>query len=196
VLGVGILNAYNFMDGINGITGGYSSVVILALMAVNRYHIRFIEDDFLNFVLIGLMVFNLFNFRTKALCFAGDVGSISIAFIIVFLIIKASVIDQNPIYLLFLSVYGIDSVLTIIQRILLKQNIFKAHRLHLFQLIVHQQKVSHLLVSGMYMLVQALVCGLVFFWLDYAFILQLQFGLVIILLLALVYYIVKKRISS
>lgn len=158
IVGVGIINAYNFMDGINGITGGYSTVVIGALWVVNNYHIQFISNSFIIDVLLGLTVFNLFNFRIKARCFAGDVGSVSIAFIVLFLIIKVSIVDQNPIYLLFLTVYGVDSVCTIIQRLWLKQNIFKAHRLHLFQVIVHDLNVNHLQVTAYYMAFQAFIC--------------------------------------
>ena len=82
IMGVGIINAYNFMDGINGITGGYSTIIVGALWFVNNYHSKFIENDFLIFTILGLMVFNYFNFRKKARCFAGDVGSISIAVIV------------------------------------------------------------------------------------------------------------------
>lgn len=158
IVGVGIINAYNFMDGINGITGGYSSIVLLALWFVNNNHIKFINNDFIITILLGLLVFNLFNFRKKARCFAGDVGSISIAFIVLFLIIKVSIVDQNPVYLLFLTIYGVDSIATIIQRLWLKQNIFKAHRLHLFQIIVHDFKVGHIPMALCYMLVQAVIC--------------------------------------
>ena len=147
IVGVGIINAYNFMDGINGITSGYSTIVILSLFCVNNFYIEFINNDFLIFIFISLMIFNHFNFRTKARCFAGDVGSISIAVIILFLLLKLILQDRNIIYILFLSVYGVDSVLTIIHRLILKQNIFKAHRLHLFQVIVHNKKISHLLMS-------------------------------------------------
>ena len=196
VVGVGILNAYNFMDGINGITGGYSTVVLLALLAVNNYHRHFIENDFLLFILIGLSVFNFFNFRTKALCFAGDVGSISIAFVVLFLILKVSILDNNPIYILFLSVYGVDSVLTIIQRLMLKQNIFKAHRLHLFQVIVHRKKVPHLGMSGIYMAVQSLICVLIINQLNAILSTQLLQGFFIILILCLIYYWLKKQFKS
>jgi UDP-GlcNAc:undecaprenyl-phosphate GlcNAc-1-phosphate transferase len=158
IVGVGIINAYNFMDGINGITGGYSSIVLLALLFVNNNHIKFINSNFIITLLLGLLVFNLFNFRRKARCFAGDVGSISIAFVVLFLIIKVSIIDQNPIYLFFLTVYGVDSIATIIQRLWLKQNIFKAHRLHLFQIIVHDFKVGHIPMALCYMICQGGIC--------------------------------------
>ena len=196
ITGVGIINAYNFMDGINGITGGYSTVVVVALWFVNNYHLKFIENDFLVFTLLGLMVFNYFNFRTKARCFAGDVGSISIAVIILFLLLKLILQEQNLIYILFLSVYGVDSVLTIIHRLFLKENIFKAHRFHLFQVIVHNLKVPHLMMSSIYMLVQSIICIVVIFNLRYSISTQVITGVGIIILLSTIYVIVKRKVMT
>ncbi|MDH4459945.1 MAG: glycosyltransferase family 4 protein [Flectobacillus sp.] len=191
IMGVGIINAYNFMDGINGITGGYSTVVIGALWVVNNYHVQFISNSFIIDILLGLTVFNLFNFRIKARCFAGDVGSVSIAFIVLFLIIKVSVVDQNPIYLLFLTIYGVDSVCTIIQRLWLKQNIFQAHRLHLFQVIVHDLKVNHLQMAAYYMASQALICYVIIENLNKSVLEQLSIGIAIVLSCLLIYISLK-----
>ena len=196
IIGVGIINAYNFMDGINGITGGYSTIVVGALWFVNNYHVKFIENNFLIFIILGLVVFNYFNFRTKAKCFAGDVGSISIAVIIVFLLLKLIIMDKNLIYILFLGVYGVDSVLTIIHRIILKENIFKAHRLHLFQVIVHTLKIPHLVMSSIYMLIQSIVCYIVIFNLQYSLITQLIAGIIIIFMLILSYIIIKRKVMD
>ena len=194
IVGVGIINAYNFMDGINGMTGGYSTVVVGALWFANNCYIKFVENDFLIFTLLGLTVFNYFNFRTKARCFAGDVGSISIAVIILFLLLKLILQEQNLIYILFLSVYGVDSVLTIIHRLFLKENIFKAHRLHLFQVLVHNLKVPHLLMSSTYMLIQGIICSIVIFNLRYSLITQFIIGFSIIIILIFSYIIIKRKV--
>ncbi|PWK21421.1 UDP-N-acetylmuramyl pentapeptide phosphotransferase/UDP-N-acetylglucosamine-1-phosphate transferase [Arcicella aurantiaca] len=194
IIGVGIINAYNFMDGINGITGGYSMVVIGALWFINSYHIKFMDNEFFVFILMGLIVFNYFNFRTKAKCFAGDVGSISIAVIIIFLLIKLIVKDYNPIYILFLAVYGVDSVLTIIHRLLLKENIFKAHRLHLFQVIVHTLKIPHLLMASLYMLLQAIICVIIIFNLKSSEQTQWLVSFGIIISLSVLYFIIKRKV--
>lgn len=196
IICVGIINAYNFMDGINGITGGYSIVILIALWVVNSYHLKFIENNFLIFTLLGLMVFNYFNFRTKAKCFAGDVGSISMAVIILFLLLKLILQDHNLIYILFLGVYGVDSVLTIIHRLLLKENIFKAHRLHLFQVLVHTLKIPHLVMSSIYMLIQSIICYVVIISLDFSRNTQLIAGLSIIVLLAFSYIVIKRKVMT
>jgi UDP-N-acetylmuramyl pentapeptide phosphotransferase/UDP-N-acetylglucosamine-1-phosphate transferase len=196
IIGVGIINAYNFMDGINGITGGYSTIILMALWVVNNYHLKFIENDFLIFTLLGLMVFNYFNFRTKARCFAGDVGSISMAVIIVFLLLKLIMQDHNLIYILFLAVYGVDSILTIIHRLWLKENIFKAHRLHLFQVLVHTLKIPHLVMSSIYMLIQSIICYIIIVSLDYSFYTQLIVAFSLISLLVLSYMIIKCKVMT
>ncbi len=157
IIGVGFINAYNFMDGINGITGGYSLITLLTLWYINISQTQFIENEFLLCIIASLLVFNIFNFRKKALCFAGDIGSISIACIIFFLLIKLILIHQNPLYILLLSVYGIDSVFTIIHRLILRQNIFDAHRLHLYQILVNNLKIPHLVTSIIYIAIQAII---------------------------------------
>lgn len=154
ILSVGIINAYNFMDGINGMTGSYSSVLILTFWIINTFHKEFIEVEILYYVFISLQVFNLFNFRTKAKCFAGDIGSISMAAIILFLLFKLIKVEGNYIYILLLSVYGIDTIQTIIFRLLKRENIFQAHKMHFFQILVNKKKLSHLYVSALYSFIQ------------------------------------------
>jgi UDP-N-acetylmuramyl pentapeptide phosphotransferase/UDP-N-acetylglucosamine-1-phosphate transferase len=179
----GIINAYNFMDGINGITGGYSLVVLLALAYINEQVQPFTQSQFLLTIIISVLVFNFFNFRKKAKCFAGDVGSVSIAFIILFFIGKLILVSNNFGYIALLAVYGVDSVLTIIHRIMLHENIGQPHRKHLYQLMANELKVPHVVVSLVYMLVQLLIAvGLVAF-LPYSY----WFLLVIIVTLSLVY---------
>jgi UDP-GlcNAc:undecaprenyl-phosphate/decaprenyl-phosphate GlcNAc-1-phosphate transferase len=154
IVGVGILNAYNFMDGINGITGGYSLVIICTFLYINNFVNSFTENNFLYSIIASLLVFNYFNFRTKAKCFAGDVGSVSMAVIIIFLLLKLIALQNQYYYILILAVYGVDSVLTIIQRILKRENIFKAHNSHFFQVLARNKKTSHVEVSGVYMAIQ------------------------------------------
>lgn len=157
VVCIGILNAFNFMDGINGITGIYSLVVMGALWYINTYQVQFIEDAFIYAVILALFVFNFFNFRTKAKCFAGDVGAISIAFIILFLLGLLIVKTGDFSYIILLVVYGIDSVLTIVHRLFLKENIFQPHRKHVFQLMANELKIPHVIVSSIYAILQAII---------------------------------------
>lgn len=151
----GIINAYNFMDGINGITGGYSLVVLAALAYINQVVVSFTDSALIATVICAVLVFNLFNFRTRAKCFAGDVGSVSIAFIILFLLGQLILKTSDLSYIILLAVYGVDSVLTIIHRLWLKENIFDAHRKHAYQLLANELGWKHIAVSSFYMILQA-----------------------------------------
>ncbi|CAA9203652.1 Undecaprenyl-phosphate alpha-N-acetylglucosaminyl 1-phosphate transferase [Flavobacterium bizetiae] len=157
VFAIGLINAYNFMDGINGITGLYTLVVMGALLYVNTKIQLFIDGAFIKYAMLASVVFLFFNYRKKAKCFAGDVGSIAIAFWIIYLIVKLILITNSLVWILFLAVYGVDAVCTICHRLYLKQNIFEAHRLHLYQVLSNEYKVQHRLVSFCYALVQGLV---------------------------------------
>jgi len=175
---VGITNAYNFMDGINGITGAYSLAVMLPLIYLNE-SVGFIEMPFLLVITLSILVFLFFNFRKKAKCFAGDVGSISMAFIVVFALGLLMLQTRDFSYIVFLAVYGVDAVLTIVHRIMLHENLGEAHRKHAYQLMANELKVSHLKVSAGYMIVQlAVSAGLIFIPINH----YLYLGLIIILL--------------
>ena len=145
------------MDGINGLTGAYSLVVLAGLQYINLKQIPFVQQDIIWLPILACGVFLYFNFRRKAKCFAGDVGSITIALWIIMLLIQLILVTHNWSYILFLAVYGTDSVLTIIQRIWLKQNVFKAHRIHLYQIMVNEYGLSHLWVASGYMLLQGAI---------------------------------------
>ena len=163
ILFVGILNAYNFMDGINGITGLYSLAILIALQYINCEVVGFTSTDFITYAMLACVVFLFFNFRKRAKCFAGDVGSMAIAFWMVFLLLQLMMKTGSFIWILFLSVYGVDSVATILHRIYLKQNIFKAHRLHFYQILSNEYRMSHLKVSVLYASVQLIVCVVVIY---------------------------------
>lgn len=190
---VGILNAYNFMDGINGMTGLYSISVLGALQWVNVKITDIVPPDFIWFTIIACCVFLFFNFRKKALCFAGDVGSISIAFWIVSILLVLIVKTGTVIWLLFLAIYGIDTVLTIVHRLCLRQNIFKAHRMHFYQVLANECRIDHRVISAGYALLQSALSAIVIaFWDKMNF-----FVLTAIILVPLIMvYMVKFRIMK
>jgi len=158
VVAIGILNAYNFMDGINGITGLYTLVVMGFLWLADLYVQHFVDIDLIIYPIIASLVFLFFNFRKNAKCFAGDVGSIAIAFWIIFLLLKLILATGSVTWILFLAVYGIDTVCTIVHRLYLKQNIFKAHRMHFYQVLSNEYGIQHRIVSILYAGMQAIVC--------------------------------------
>ena len=155
---VGASNVINFMDGINGITGGYALASLVPLWLLNK-EMGFVEDSLVVTVILADVVFCLFNFRPKgkAKCFAGDVGSIGIAFILLFMIGQLIMKAGDVTYLIFLLVYGVDGCLTICHRIMLHENLGEAHRKHAYQLMANELKIGHVKVSLLYMALQMAV---------------------------------------
>lgn len=164
---VGATNIYNFMDGINGITVGYSAAVLLPLLLVNEgamviasnKPVGFVPASLILTVILAVVVFAIFNFcpKGKAKCFAGDVGSIGIAFILLFMIGRLILATKDLTFLIFLLVYGVDGCLTICHRIMLHENLGEAHRKHVFQLMANELKMGHVTVSLIYMALQLAV---------------------------------------
>lgn len=150
---VGATNIYNFMDGINGITGGYSLSVLIPLFLANKQY-NFIDESLLVVIALAVLVFCFFNYRTRAKCFAGDVGSIGIALILLFCIGRLIMQTGDVTWLLFLLVYGIDGCMTIIHRIMLHENLGQAHRKHAYQLMANELHIPHVTVSSIYMALQ------------------------------------------
>ena len=185
ILAIGLINAYNFMDGINGITGLYTLVVMGSLLYVNTYVQWFTDSVFIKYAMIASLVFLFFNYRKKAKCFAGDVGSIAIAFWVIYLVLKLILVTNSLIWLLFLAVYGVDAICTIIHRLYLKQNIFEAHRLHLYQVLSNEYKIQHRLVSIYYAIVQIAISVLVIYF--YQKVQDMVLFLIVIIPLLLVY---------
>ena len=167
---VGASNIINFMDGINGITGAYSMAVVIPLMLANVLYfkstgVEAIDHSLLNVTALSLIVFCYFNVRPKgkAKCFAGDVGSIGIAYILLFMIGLLIMATGDVTYLIFLLVYGIDGVLTICNRIMLHDNLGEAHRKHAYQLMANELKIGHVKVSLFYAVLQlAISLGFIF----------------------------------
>ena len=200
VVCVGIINAYNFMDGINGITGGYSAAVLLPLIIVNdpsgvnflasdKGGFGFIDQNLLIVILLSDLVFCFFNFRKRAKCFAGDVGAVSMAFILVFAIGLLMIKTRDYSYIMFLSVYGIDTVLTIIHRILLHENLGVAHRKHAYQIMANELGIPHVVVSCIYLTLQlAISLGLIFIPISHYL-----YSAVVLLLLTMTYYLFMRK---
>lgn len=196
VLIIGILNAYNFMDGINGMSGLYSLVVLGSLAYINQYTISFIEKDFIIYPILACFVFLVFNFRKRAKCFMGDIGSLGIAFWVIALVALLILQTGELKWILFLAVYGVETILTILERLKLKENIFDAHRRHLYQLLANDMKVSHLLVSTAFALLQLIINFLIIVnswsdWINFSLIL-----LPLVILYLLIKIKIKKQISN
>ena len=191
---LGFINIYNFMDGINGITGFYSISVIFAILALN-YTTEIIDYKILIFALLGLLVFGYYNFRKKALFFAGDIGSISIGVFIVYILLLFSLQLKSPLPFMFVSVYLVDGGVTILRRLLKKENIFKPHKSHLYQQLVHTKSISHLNVAGLFAFTQLIIDILIItILLNVSEGLQIILATLIILLLIISHITINRRL--
>ncbi|WET70806.1 UDP-GlcNAc--UDP-phosphate GlcNAc-1-phosphate transferase [Sphingobacterium sp.] len=195
VIVVGVINSYNFMDGINGITACYSLVISGLLTLVNQ-KVNFVDQDLLLYTILGLIVFTFFNFRTNAKCFAGDVGSVAIAYILLFVLGLLILKTGNLIYILFLVIYGIDTVWTIIERVLRRENIFKAHRSHLYQILGNEAGVNKLLVSFLYAFSQFGIGLMIIMVSERDLNTQIYFAVIILIGLSVVYLIFKRYLTK
>jgi len=156
IVAVGCTNIFNFMDGINGITGGYSLAMMIPLYLLNMKY-GFVDDSFLVAIALSLLVFCFFNFRTNAKCFAGDVGSVGMAMLLVFSLGRLMIVTGDITWIVLYLLYGVDGVLTICHRIMLQENLGQAHRKHVFQLMANELMMKHVVVSDIYMVLQLMV---------------------------------------
>lgn len=194
VIGVGFINIYNFMDGINGITGLYSIVTLTSLFFINKEN-PLIEESLIVTVLISLIIFGFYNFRKKARFFAGDIGSISIAMVLFFIGFLLMIQLKAPVISLLILVYGIDATLTLVYRKIIGEHITQPHRHHLYQKLVDVLKWSHLKVAVFFGFIQLLVNLVVYK--TYQLHLSIQFAIVtgIIFIFMILYYIIFKRLK-
>jgi UDP-GlcNAc:undecaprenyl-phosphate GlcNAc-1-phosphate transferase len=195
IIVVGVINAYNFMDGINGITALYSLVVCGLLYYVNRT-VGFIDQDYLIYAFLGILVFAFFNFRNKAKCFAGDVGSVGIAYILLFALATLIFKTGEFIYILFLAVYGIDAIWSIVRRLYLGENIMEGHRTHLYQYLANEVGYNRLAISGLYGTLQLMIGILVITFARYDATTQWVFATVLLIVLSAVYLLLKQYIIT
>ena len=191
VLMIGWVNAFNFMDGINGIT------VLYALVAIISFAFLPINDSSLPLLItmgLSCIVFGFFNVRKKAKTFAGDVGSISMALFLGYLMIKTIMETGQFGFILFFSVYGIDAVITIISRLRKKENIFEAHRSHLYQYLANEKGYSHVVVAFTYAVIQLVINIFVIYMNKYEYLSIYVIGLSL-LVLTLVYILIRASIT-
>jgi UDP-GlcNAc:undecaprenyl-phosphate GlcNAc-1-phosphate transferase len=160
--GVGIINMFNFMDGINGLTGLYSLATLSGFFLINVNE-QIIDSDLLIYSIISILIFGFYNFRKKALFFAGDIGSISLGMLIFFIGFYLTYTLNSPLILLLVIVYGADAGNTLLYRkFFTKENVLDPHRHHIYQKLVDIRKMSHLKVSVIYAGIQLFINMLIY----------------------------------
>ncbi len=146
---LGLTNAYNFMDGIDGIAAGTAVIASLFFMAICYYQGSSFVYITSYTILAGSLGFLLLNFP-PAKIFMGDVGSAFLGFVFATLAIIAARYDEShtsflvmPL-LLFNFIY--DTFFTLVRRWMNGEKLSQAHRTHLYQLL-NRTGYSHLEVT-------------------------------------------------
>ncbi len=200
---VGATNIYNFMDGINGITAGYSLAVLVPMLLLNEkmpgqagHDVGgFVETSFIIVTILSVLVFSYFNFRpkNKAKCFAGDVGSVGIAFILLFMIGCLIMKTGDITWLIFLVVYGVDGCCTIVHRIMLHEHLGEAHRKHAYQLMANELGMNHVVVSLIYMVIQLVISLVMVYLVPNTMVAHWIYLIAVIIVLAGAYVLFMKK---
>jgi len=149
---LGLTNAFNFMDGLNGMAGG-TAVIAAIFFSIISFSQGSNFTYIVSYTIIsGTLGFLVFNFPKPRL-FMGDVGSTFLGFSFACLAIIAALFDFShtslfvmPL-LLFHFIY--DTFFTFIRRFLRGERVHEAHRSHLYQLF-NQLGYGHKLVSMFY----------------------------------------------
>lgn len=161
---MGLTNAYNFMDGIDGIAGGQALVAGLG-WAIIGYMSGETFGGLIGVLLAATSLGFLFHNWPPARIFMGDVGSAFIGFTLAVLPIMAGQRDPRFIIAGVLLVWPFifDTSFTLVRRMINKENIFEAHRSHIYQRLVIAGY-SHRFVTLIYMGLALTGAILSFFW--------------------------------
>jgi Fuc2NAc and GlcNAc transferase len=159
---VGTANFFNFMDGIDGMAGmtGMIGFAFFAL-AANAAGAGLARDMGIC-ISLACLGFLLFNFP-RAIVFMGDVGSILLGFAFgaMTLLVSNSLYDVLCISAFILPFYA-DELSTMAIRLYQGENLLKAHRRHIYQILANQAGMPHWLVTSAYGTIQILIATLVF----------------------------------
>ncbi|MEW6335102.1 MAG: MraY family glycosyltransferase [Thermodesulfobacteriota bacterium] len=134
---MGLTNAFNFMDGLDGLAGGTALIASLFFCAITFMQGSIFVYIITYTIIAGTLGFLIYNFPTARI-FMGDVGSAFLGFTFAVLAIMAARYDHShtsffvmPL-LLFHFIY--DTAFTFSRRLLSGQKVTEAHRTHLYQL--------------------------------------------------------------
>ena len=149
---IGLTNAYNFMDGLNGMAGGNAVITSLFLGFVSIGQGSNFTYIVCYTIIAGTLGFLIFNFP-KGRLFMGDVGSTFLGFTFATLAIISSLYDTAHTSLLVIPMllfhFIYDTFFTFLRRLIAKENVFQAHRTHLYQLL-NRLGFSHTFVTLFY----------------------------------------------
>jgi UDP-GlcNAc:undecaprenyl-phosphate GlcNAc-1-phosphate transferase len=161
IIVVGIINAINLCDGLDGLAAGLSMTATAWFIYVfwqMGYYFSFLVALSTLAILLGFIPHNIS--KTKKI-FMGDTGSMIIGFILAFLTLRLLAadnlvieklsfpIENIPVFLVFILFVPVaDAVRVMLSRVIKRNSPFKPDRGHLHHVIVDQLKKSHLVTSA------------------------------------------------
>jgi UDP-N-acetylmuramyl pentapeptide phosphotransferase/UDP-N-acetylglucosamine-1-phosphate transferase len=185
---IGSMNIYNFMDGINGLSVCYTLLGLLSLMFFDPE-----KAPLYIFIALPLLAMSVFNVRPKgkASFFSGDIGSITAGFTLVYCILLVGIRESSIVYLSLIFIYLIDGGWTIIIRMLNKENIFEAHRSHVFQILANEFNWGHLKIVSIYISLQLMINFLLYFQLEVMSINEYAWFFTVFFALSMFYFVIR-----
>lgn len=147
VLALGLVNAWNFMDGINGIAATQAILVAIAFVLVGSVAAGAILACTFAAACLGFLPWNF----PKARIFLGDVGSGALGYVVacLFALMPSGTVTALLLMLLPLSAFLIDATLTLLSRIITGEKFWLPHVQHLYQRCVQSGR-SHVIVTTGY----------------------------------------------
>ena len=155
---VALVNAFNFMDGIDGIVGGTALVNALFLFALAHFSGAGVVLAIFSGAVVGFLMWNV----GPASIFLGDAGSHFVGLLLAAVALYAPGGGFSPVKLLACALvftpFLLDTAYTLIVRFRAGKNVFSAHREHIYQRIT-PSPAMHRRTSNLYYAV-AVVAGL------------------------------------
>ena len=160
---IGLTNAFNFMDGIDGLCAGLSLIAIISVIFFSYLTgtlTNFSDKNFLILICFIILIFMIINITNYYKVFLGDAGSIFLGFFVSWLLIMTSQ-DKNYIIPPILTIWCVslpvfDIISVIIRRVIKKNNPFKPDRTHIHHILLN------LGFSSSKTLIIILLCALIF----------------------------------
>ncbi|HSK88943.1 MAG TPA: glycosyltransferase family 4 protein [Anaerolineales bacterium] len=161
---IGMINAYNFMDGIDGMAGGVAVVAGLGWMILSAN----VQNPFVFWVALAIAATSLGFLGHNwppAKIFMGDVAStfLGYSFAVLPLISASQSGDALTVGTLLMWMVIMDTFVTFLRRLVKGENVFSGHRSHLFQQLV-AGGYRHGTISALYIFLTALAVLLSYEW--------------------------------
>ncbi|MDO9086236.1 MAG: glycosyltransferase family 4 protein [Anaerolineaceae bacterium] len=165
---VGLINAFNFMDGIDGISGSVALTAALGWMLFLGVNGQFSSPLF--WIALAIAASNLgflgHNW-SPARIFMGDVAStfLGFCFAVLPLLSVGKVEDSFLLGVIVLWAYILDTFITFARRAIKREKVFSAHRSHIYQrLVISGYQVSS--ITSLYLMLTSLGVVLAYAWIQ------------------------------